>query len=155
MWGSVLRRSGLRLLAGKSALLREGAVPLAVQDPVSRRWLCAKPEEAKPKAPGVSFKVPGHKPSEFEKKILVWGGRYKKQEDIPDIVSYDMVDGAKSRVRVKFAVLMMALTVVGCIVMVISGKKAAGRHESLTTFNREKKARLREEAQKEETAKSE
>ncbi|CAH6792306.1 Fam162a [Phodopus roborovskii] len=57
-----------------------------------------------------------------------------------------MLDAAKNRIRVKVSYLMIALTVVGCIYMVIEGKKAAKRHESLTSLNLEKKARLREEA---------
>ncbi|CAH2218791.1 FAM162A [Pelobates cultripes] len=153
MLGS-LGRSGLRSLAGRAALLNGGAGSfprqLGVQDLAAKRFLCSKPEEVQPKDPGVSFKVPGHRPSGFEKKILIWGGRFKKQEDIPEIVSYDMVDAAKSKVRVKFAVLMMAMTIFGCIIMVILGKQAAGRHESLANINLEKKARLREEALKEQ-----
>lgn len=105
---------------------------------VTGRHLCTKSENE-----GQSFKVPAHKPSDFEKKILLWGGRFKKESDIPEYVSYEMVDAAKSKVRVKFSVIMMLLTIVGCIGMVISGKRAAGRHESLATMNLEKKARLK------------
>ncbi|KAG8450064.1 hypothetical protein GDO86_002618, partial [Hymenochirus boettgeri] len=136
-------------------VFRGGSVPVprrvGLQESV--RWQCNKPQETKTKDAGVSFKVPGHKPTDFEKKILVWGGRFKKQEDIPDIVSYEMVDMAKSRVRVKVSYVMIALTILGCIFMVVSGKKAASRHESLSSFNLEKKARLKDEAQKEEMAK--
>uniref|UniRef100_A0A8C5LPY1 Uncharacterized protein n=1 Tax=Leptobrachium leishanense TaxID=445787 RepID=A0A8C5LPY1_9ANUR len=74
-------------------------------------------------------------------KILVWGGHYKKQ-DIPEILSCDVVNAAKSKVQVKFAGLMMLMTIFGCVVMVISGKQAAGRHESVASYNLEKKARL-------------
>ncbi|XP_053312760.1 protein FAM162A-like [Spea bombifrons] len=152
MWAAVLRRSGLRLLAERSVPLGDASFPKPLS---ARRWLSNNPEEPKPKEAGASFKIPGHKPTGFEKKILVWGGRFKKVEDIPDLISYDMVDAAKSRVRVKFAVLMMAMTIFGCIMMVVSGKAAAGRHESLANFNLEKKARIRDEALKEETSKKE
>uniref|UniRef100_A0A8C5MQG9 Protein FAM162A n=1 Tax=Leptobrachium leishanense TaxID=445787 RepID=A0A8C5MQG9_9ANUR len=151
MWIPALGRSGLRSLAVRtSGLLPK---PLGVQDAGGRRWRCSKPDEVKSKDAGGIFKVPGHRPTPLDKKILVWGGRYKKQEDIPEILSYEVVDAAKSKVRVKFAGLMMLMTIVGCVVMVISGKRAAGRHESLASYNLEKKARLREEALKEETAK--
>ncbi|XP_018104472.1 protein FAM162A isoform X2 [Xenopus laevis] len=148
MLGTALRRSGLRSLVERVTVLKGGSVP--AQNPVpTRRWMCSKPQEVKPKEPGVTFKVPGHRPTDFEKKILVWGGRFKKQEDIPELVSYDMVEMAKSRVRVKVSYIMIIMTILGCITMVVSGKQAAARHESLASWNLEKKARLKNELQKE------
>ncbi|XP_075053537.1 protein FAM162A-like [Mixophyes fleayi] len=144
MLRAVLRRSGLRSLAERSALLRPAAVPvpkpLGAHD-VSRRWMCSKPEADKANDPGPSFKIPGHKPTDFEKKILLWGGRFKKESDIPELISHDMVDTAKSKVRVKFSVFMMLLTIMGCITMVISGKQAARQNQSLANINLERKAR--------------
>ncbi|XP_031752305.1 protein FAM162A [Xenopus tropicalis] len=157
MWGAALRRSGLRSLVERVTVLRGGSVPTHNPLPTRTlgipRWLCSKPQEVKPKEPGVTFKVPGHRPTDFEKKILVWGGRFKKQEDIPELVTYDMVEMAKSKVRVKVSYLMILMTILGCIAMVVSGKQAAARHESLASFNLEKKARLKDELQKEEIAK--
>ncbi|KAM4701086.1 protein FAM162A [Discoglossus pictus] len=156
MWGAALRTSGLRSLAVRCAQLRAAPLPraLGAQDLVAKRWMCSKPEESKPKESGASFKVPGHSPTNLERKILVWGGRFKKEEDIPELVSYEMVDTAKSRVRVKVSYLMIGMTIIGCITMVISGKRAVGRHESLAGINLEKKSRLKEESQKEELAKA-
>ena len=31
--------------------------------------------------------VPLHKPTDFEKKILLWSGRFKKEEEIPETIS--------------------------------------------------------------------
>ncbi|MXQ90336.1 hypothetical protein E5288_WYG011174 [Bos mutus] len=62
------------------------------------------------------------------------------------IVRFEMLDAAKNKVRVKISYVMIALTVAGCVLMVIEGKKAARRNETLTSLNLEKKARLREEA---------
>ncbi|XP_036907387.1 protein FAM162A [Sturnira hondurensis] len=108
---------------------------------------CTKPQES-PKAPSHTYthRVPLHKPTHWERKILIWSGRFKKEEEIPETISFEMLDAAKNKVRVKISYIMMALTVAGCILMVIEGKKAARRHESLTSLNLEKKARLREEA---------
>ncbi|ERE75298.1 Protein of unknown function DUF1075 containing protein [Cricetulus griseus] len=108
---------------------------------------CTKSQES-PKAPTESYRhrVPLHKPTDFEKKILLWSGRFKKEEEIPETISFEMLDAAKNKIRVKVSYLMIALTVAGCIYMVIEGKKAAKRHESLTSLNLERKARLREEA---------
>lgn len=108
---------------------------------------CTKPQE-NPKAPSQTYshRVPLHKPTDWERKILIWSGRFKKEDEIPETVSFEMLDAAKNKMRVKISYLMIALTVAGCILMVIEGKKAAKRHESLTSLNLEKKARLREEA---------
>ncbi|NXN88057.1 F162A protein, partial [Bombycilla garrulus] len=89
--------------------------------------------------------VPGYKPTEWEKRFLVWAGHFKKAEDIPETVSLETVRAAKTRLRVKFSYVMIALTIVGCITMVIRGKEAVKRHESLTSLNLEKKAQLRAE----------
>ncbi|KAM3935833.1 protein FAM162A [Leptodactylus fuscus] len=147
MLGAVLRTSGLRLLAGRSAVIGRSAVPVP-QSLVATRWQCSKPEGEKTKTQGHTLKIPGHRPTDFEKKILIWGGRFKSESDIPELVSYEMVDAAKSKVRVKFSVLMMLLTIMGCITMVISGKQAAKQQESLSKINLEKKARLKAEEEK-------
>ncbi|XP_012585310.1 PREDICTED: protein FAM162A [Condylura cristata] len=108
---------------------------------------CTKPQES-PKAPSPTYthRVPLHKPTDWERKILIWAGRFKKEDEIPETISFEMLDAAKNKVRVKISYIMIALTVAGCVLMVIEGKKAAKRHESLTSLNLEKKARLREEA---------
>ncbi|NXJ09908.1 F162A protein, partial [Odontophorus gujanensis] len=114
---------------------------------VSRR-LCSKPQEESPVQPKgrTVLRVPGHKPTDWEKKCLLWAGHFKKPEDIPEIVSIDAIRAAQTTLRVKFSYVMIALTIAGCIVMVIRGKQAVKRHESLTSINMEKKAQWREEA---------
>ncbi|XP_011923920.1 PREDICTED: protein FAM162A isoform X2 [Cercocebus atys] len=108
---------------------------------------CIKPQES-PRAPSrtYSHRVPLHKPTDWQKKMLIWSGRFKKEDEIPETVSLEMLDAAKNKMRVKICYLMIALTVIGCIAMIIDGKKAAQRNETLTRLNLEKKARLREEA---------
>lgn len=78
--------------------------------------------------------------------MLIWAGRFKKEDEIPETISFEMLDAAKNKLRVKISYVMIALTIMGCILMVIEGKQAVKRHESLTSLNLEKKARLREEA---------
>ncbi|GAA6100166.1 protein FAM162B [Tachysurus ichikawai] len=121
--------------------------------PNSSSWrsLCSKPQEASvpTQAQRAGFKMPGYRPTEMDKKILVWSGRFKSKEQIPEHVSFEMIDAARNKVRVKACYIMIAMTIGGCIVMVITGKQAAGRHDNLTSRNMERKARLREEAKKE------
>ncbi|NXV57177.1 F162A protein, partial [Molothrus ater] len=116
-------------------------------DPQISRRLCVKPRQdlqTKSKSRSASG-VPGHRPTPWERRCLLWAGHYKKPEDIPETVSLDTVRAAQTTLRVKFSYVMIALTIVGCIIMVIRGKQAMKRHESLTTINLEKKAKLREE----------
>ncbi|XP_041823516.1 protein FAM162B [Melanotaenia boesemani] len=120
------------------------------------RGMCNKLQETKSEsapaapaqAPRPSFKVPGYRPTEMDKKIFIWSGRFKSVDQIPEVVSFEMIDAARNKLRVKAAYFMMAATIGACLLMVILGKRAAGRHESLTSHNMEKKARWREELQR-------
>ncbi|KAM4888876.1 protein FAM162A [Thomomys bottae] len=143
---------GLRLAAGNGFRLYERNASSAVRftrnsELKGINGFCTKPQEG-PKATTnmYSHRVPLHKPTDWEKKMLIWSGRFKKTDEIPETISFEMLDAAKNKVRVKISYVMIALTVAGCIMMVIEGKKAAKRNESLTKLNLEKKARLREEA---------
>ncbi|NWV29693.1 F162A protein, partial [Origma solitaria] len=115
-------------------------------DPKISRRLSIKPQEnLQPKSRFASG-VPGYKPTEWEKRFLLWAGHFKKPEDIPETVSIETVRAAKTTLRVKFSYVMIALTIVGCIVMVVRGKQAMKRHESLTSINLEKKAQWKAES---------
>ncbi|NXO44543.1 F162A protein, partial [Locustella ochotensis] len=111
---------------------------------ISRR-LCIKPQKDLQSKGRSASGVPGYKPTEWERKFLVWAGHFKKPEDIPDTVSLETVNAAKTTLRVKFSYVMIALTIVGCITMVVRGKQAVKRHESLTSINLEKKAQWKAE----------
>ncbi|NXY83375.1 F162A protein, partial [Alcedo cyanopectus] len=121
---------------------------------ISRR-LCIKPQEESQLQPRSrsTLKVPGYKPTDWEKRFLLWAGHFKKPEDIPQTVSIETIRAAKTTLRVKISYVMIALTIVGCIVMVIRGKQAIKRHESLISMNLEKKAQWREEAAQSASAK--
>ncbi|XP_069843051.1 protein FAM162B [Dipodomys merriami] len=86
------------------------------------------------------------KPSQFDKKILLWTGRFRSVQDIPPRVPPEMIDAARNKARVKACYIMIGLTIVACFAVIISAKRAAGRHESLTSWNLAKKAKWREEA---------
>ncbi|KFO92666.1 Protein FAM162A, partial [Buceros rhinoceros silvestris] len=121
---------------------------------ISRR-LCIKPQEQSQLQPRSQspLRVPGHRPTDWEKRFLLWAGHFKKPEDIPETVSIEAIRAAKTTLRVKCSYLMIALTILGCIAMVIKGKQAVKRHESLTSINLEKKAQWREEATQTTSAK--
>ncbi|NXC09616.1 F162A protein, partial [Orthonyx spaldingii] len=114
-------------------------------DPKISRRLCIKPQQnLHPKGRSASG-VPGYKPTDWERRFLLWAGHFKRPEDIPETVSLETVRAAKTTLRVKFSYVMIALTILGCIVMVVRGKQAMKRHESLTNINLEKKAQWKAE----------
>ncbi|XP_043934657.1 protein FAM162A-like isoform X2 [Protopterus annectens] len=159
----------LRTLFGQS-----GKLPLrnAIQSKMSdrshlvvRRGFCSKLEESRlqpekvsetqtahPKTIKTNFRMSELRPSSFDKKILLWSGRFKKEEDIPEMISFEMLDAARNRIRVKVSYIMIIFTVLGCAVMIASGRKAAAKHESVTASNLERKAQLKREAEREHAA---
>ncbi|KAM6433064.1 protein FAM162B [Rhynochetos jubatus] len=90
--------------------------------------------------------VASHKPSKFDKKILLWTGRFKTEEEIPLRIPPEMLDRARNKARVKACYIMIGLSIVACFAVIASAKKAAARHESLTSWNLAKKAKWRQEA---------
>ncbi|XP_006795206.1 protein FAM162B [Neolamprologus brichardi] len=122
----------------------------------SHRGMCNKLQETKAESPPAApaheprpaFRLPGYKPSDMDKKMLIWSGRFKSAEQIPETVSFEMIDAARNKIRVKAAYVMMAATIGACMVMVFLGKRSLARKETLTALNIEKKARWREEHQK-------
>ncbi|XP_027539442.1 protein FAM162B [Neopelma chrysocephalum] len=90
--------------------------------------------------------VASYKPSKFDKKILLWTGRFKTEEEIPLRIPPEMLDKARNKARVKACYIMIGLSIVACFAVIASAKKAAARHESLTSWNLAKKAKWRKEA---------
>lgn len=76
-----------------------------------------------------------YKVNNFEKKCLVWTGKFKTVEEVPAYVTYTTIDRCKNRMRIKIANYMMAATLVGCLGMVYLGKQAAKKGETLQKIN--------------------
>ncbi|XP_050827934.1 protein FAM162B [Serinus canaria] len=104
------------------------------------------------RSPGTSRAEQAHrvvascKPSKFDKKILLWTGRFKTEEEIPLRIPPEMLDKARNKARVKACYIMIGLSIIACFAVIASAKKAAARHESLTSLNLAKKAKWRKEA---------
>ncbi|KAM6185195.1 protein FAM162B [Rhynchocyon petersi] len=114
---------------------------------VSRYSSGAAPSGSGSEGPEKVHRVPAeHRPSQFDKKLLLWTGRFKSMEEIPLRVPPEMIDAARNKARVKVCYIMIGLTIIACFAMIASGKRAAKRHESLTSWNLAKKAKWREEA---------
>nr|XP_060609215.1 protein FAM162B [Anolis sagrei ordinatus] len=158
----MLAASGARIRLQFGRLLAEGQLDFPPRWPpfVSRsmgptslfctgqNWNSKNSAEKTHKVPG------GHKPSTFDKKILLWTGRFKREDEIPLRIPPEMLDAARNKARVKACYIMIGLTIVGCFVVVVSAKRAVERHESLTSWNLAKKAKWRQEAASETETKA-
>nr|XP_025966912.1 protein FAM162B-like [Dromaius novaehollandiae] len=92
------------------------------------------------------------RPTNFDKKVLVWAGRFKREEEIPAFISSEVLDASRNSVRIKVCYIMIALTLLGCLAMVVSGKEAAKRDHTLLRMNTEKKAKWRAETERDQEA---
>lgn len=79
----------------------------------------------------------------------MWTGRYKRRENIPEYVSVEAIANARGKLRIRICMAMIVGTVMGCVLMVWSGKKAVKEEHTLLQRNIEKKAKWREEVKKE------
>ncbi|XP_055289039.1 protein FAM162B isoform X1 [Moschus berezovskii] len=170
--------SRLRLRLGRIPCCAPGAPPEVERRPVASLWPRGHPQYSSGGSPGGSeppgsaekvHRVPAeHKPSQFDKRILLWTGRFKAMEDIPPRIPPEMIDAARNKARVKACYIMIGLTIIACFAVIASAKRsamylkykffqsvkmlrllllqAAERHESLTSWNLAKKAKWREEA---------
>ncbi|EDV97991.1 UPF0389 protein CG9231 [Drosophila grimshawi] len=81
--------------------------------------------------------IKNHEPNNLEKRFLVWSGKYKSTADVPGFVSQEEMERCRNKMRIRLANVMIGLTIVGCGIMVYSGKQAAKRGESVTKQNLE------------------
>ncbi|XP_032886743.1 protein FAM162A-like [Amblyraja radiata] len=91
------------------------------------------------------YRLQGRIPTDYDRKVLLWVGRFKTDQDIPEIVSIEMLHAARNKIRVQICYLMIALSVGACVVTVVSGKKAFKQRDNLTKLNLDKKAKLKEQ----------
>ncbi|EDW49796.1 UPF0389 protein CG9231 [Drosophila sechellia] len=91
--------------------------------------------------------IKNHEPNNLERRMLVWTGKYKSQSEIPNFVSQDVMERCRNKMRIRLANIMIALTAVGCAIMVYSGKQAAKQGESVTKMNLEWHKQFKESQQ--------
>ncbi|KAK5649828.1 hypothetical protein RI129_000857 [Pyrocoelia pectoralis] len=87
-------------------------------------------EEEVKRLPNETYKV-----NNFEKRILVWMGKYKNVSDVPAFVKPEVMEKSRSWMRVRISNYSIALTLVGCVIMIYTGKKARDRGDSLHKRN--------------------
>ncbi|XP_069842674.1 protein FAM162A-like [Dendropsophus ebraccatus] len=133
-----------------------GAPRTSARNTLQARSYCHNANPAKPSVTKNEAYAGHHlyrnekKPTDFDRKVLVWSRRYKKKEDIPEYVSWEVISAARSNFRIKVCMAMIIGTLVGCIFMVRSGKKALHEDHTLLQMNIDKKAKWKEESSQEE-----
>ncbi|XP_057377874.1 UPF0389 protein CG9231-like isoform X1 [Daphnia carinata] len=76
-----------------------------------------------------------HRVSNVERYFLVWTKKFKSVKDVPGYVSRDMMEKARNIMRIRVNLSIIAICLVGALLAAQSGKKAAGRGETLTKNN--------------------
>lgn len=116
---------------------------------VQKANFCVPASQQTTKVPDTDINKGTHKVNEFEKKLLVWFGKYKTAEEIPGYVSQDKVERVRNKFRIRVANIMMALTFLGCGLMIFKGRKAVERGESVLKMNQDWHKEYNEKAQAE------
>lgn len=74
-------------------------------------------------------------PTKWEKRFLVWTKRYPSIDQVPSTVPRETLDKARNKARIYINLGMIGLTIFASIAMIISGKRAAKRGESVQKQN--------------------
>lgn len=151
-----------RICAISGRQLRAGLVARPQHHQLQRNGFCSsssiepkqppKPATANPahesqNAANVSSRT--HKPNDFEKRLLVFTKKYKTTDEIPAYINQDVMERCRNQVRIKVANYMMLATVIGCIIMIISGKQAQERGDTVQKMNLDWHKEYNEKARKE------
>ncbi|KAF7271488.1 UPF0389 protein CG9231 [Rhynchophorus ferrugineus] len=86
-----------------------------------------------------------HKVNNWERRFLVWTGKYKTLDEVPSFVSQSVMERTRNRMRIRIANYMMLATVVGCLTMVYLGKQDAKEGKSIIKQNLEWHRKIKEE----------
>ncbi|XP_055700640.1 UPF0389 protein CG9231 isoform X2 [Phlebotomus papatasi] len=136
----------LRLLSGSSCLRQKDTPNSPATTPT---------EPGKDSTAGTKKTVSmtqAYKPDDFEKRILVWTKKYKSIEDVPSYVSREEMEKSRSKMRIRISNYMIIATLVGCIIMVYSGKQAAERGDTVAKMNMDWHADLKDQKKREDEA---
>ncbi|XP_032506755.1 protein FAM162B [Phocoena sinus] len=75
-------------------------------------------------AAGKAHRVPAeHKPSQLDREILLWIGRFTTMEEIPPRIPPEMIDAASNKVQLKACYIMIGLTIIACFAVIASAKR--------------------------------
>lgn len=99
-----------------------------------------------------SFEGSPHRVNNWERRFLVWTGKFKKLDEVPAFVSQGTMERCRNLMRIKIANYMMAGTALGCLAMVYLGKQAAKRGDTLSKQNLEWHMQMQQDTESSKTA---
>ncbi|XP_071501168.1 uncharacterized protein [Diadema antillarum] len=73
--------------------------------------------------------------SNFDKRLLVFFGKYKTVGEVPDTVSVHLVNSIRNKFRIYVNIFIGILTMLGCVAMIYRGHQRAGKGETLAEQN--------------------
>ncbi|XP_043511813.1 UPF0389 protein CG9231 isoform X1 [Frieseomelitta varia] len=76
---------------------------------------------------------PMHAVSSMDKRILVWVKRFPSIDQVPDYVSYQCIQHAHTKARIRVCFIMFFLGIVICVAAVVAGKREAASGKSIAT----------------------
>ncbi|EAT46495.1 AAEL002350-PA [Aedes aegypti] len=144
-----------RIYAVSGRQLRTGFIARAQQQQTAA---CSSSSSVQPKEPpktptsptqDINVSSRTHRPNDFEKRLLVFTKKYKTTDEIPQYINQDVMERCRNQVRIKIANYMMLATAIGCIIMIISGKKAQERGDSVQKMNLDWHKEYNDKARKE------
>ncbi|XP_046436160.1 UPF0389 protein CG9231 isoform X2 [Neodiprion virginianus] len=74
-------------------------------------------------------------PTKRDRRMLVWLKYYKSVDEVPEKMTYEKLDKAQNKFRIKACTYMMIATLIGCYISVYWGKMKAERGESVEQWN--------------------
>ncbi|EHH18745.1 hypothetical protein EGK_15409 [Macaca mulatta] len=93
------------------------------------------PSNSGPQGHGEIHRVPAQRrPSQFDKKILLWTGRFKSMEEIPPRIPPEMIVTARNKARVKACYIMIGLTIIACFAVIGSAKRVSTSLRGVTVI---------------------
>lgn len=155
---SFISACSLARLAGRHQVLRSGALLPARRSFASAVEPSKEPPKSAP-APAetnatANIGARTHAPNGFEKRLLVFTKKYKSTDEVPAFINQDVMERCRNQVRIKIANYMMLATAIGCIIMIISGKRAQERGETVQKMNLDWHKEYNEKAKQEAAAAS-
>ncbi|XP_041463694.1 protein FAM162A-like [Lytechinus variegatus] len=73
--------------------------------------------------------------SGFDKRLLVYFGKYKNVGEVPELVSVHLLNSTRNKFRVYTNIFIGFLTMFGCGLMIYRGHRRAGTGETLADHN--------------------
>lgn len=108
------------ILSATCRLSRNPLIFNALRNPQNKLWRhfssAVEPKPTPTTEKPMNLHTPGarsHPVDNLEKRMLVWCGKYKTVEEVPNMVNQEVMEKVRNKVRIRMANIMMALTAIG------------------------------------------